>query len=217
MSVRHPIFARVYDRMSRKMEPEGPGVHRARMLAGVRGRVVEVGAGNGLNFAHYPSTVDEVIAVEPEPYLRAAAARSAAAAPVPVTVVEGTADHLPVEDASCDAVVSSLVLCSVPDQAVAIAEMRRVLKPGGELRFYEHVRATDPRQARIQRGIDRVWPHCFGGCHTGRDTVSAITAGGFALQTVDRFRFPDGRFFVPPEPHALGVALPAPTGHDGGR
>ncbi|MEA2467958.1 MAG: hypothetical protein QOJ57_2084, partial [Thermoleophilaceae bacterium] len=144
-AVHHPLFARLYALISPKAEKAGVGDHRREMLDGLAGRVIELGAGNGLNFAQYPESVTEVVAVEPEPYLRSRADEAAAAAAVPVTVVEGTADRLPAADASFDAAVASLVLCSVPDQARALAELRRVLRPGGELRFYEHVIADTPR------------------------------------------------------------------------
>src|SRR6266508_2488374 len=128
----------MYMRMSRKRH-DTEDEHRRKLLAGLSGQVVEVGAGNGLNFTLYPETVEHVLAVEPEPLLREAAIEEAKKAPVPVEVVDGLASELPAEDASQNAAVASLVLCSVPDQAEALAEMRRVLKPGGELRFYEHV------------------------------------------------------------------------------
>ncbi len=101
--------------------------------------MVEVGAGSGANFAHYPTTVAEVIAVEPERYLRERAQHAAAQSPVSVSVSDGGADRLPDEDGSFDAGVCALVLCTVPDQQRALAELFRVIRPGGELRFYEHV------------------------------------------------------------------------------
>jgi ubiquinone/menaquinone biosynthesis C-methylase UbiE len=156
---RHPLFARCYARLSQAME-KGVGEHRQELLADLYGRVLEVGAGNGLNFAHYPPTVPptvtQVIAVEPEPYLRALALEAAERAPVPVQVVDGHAEALPVGDQSVDAAVASLVLCSVPDQARALAELARVIRSGGELRFFEHVRAEGPAMARTQRAVDLV-------------------------------------------------------------
>src|SRR6185503_8191601 len=106
-----------------------------------------IGAGNGINFANYPPEVTEVVAVEPEAYLRDKAMQAAATAPVEVTVLNGLADALPFEDGSIDAAVTSLVLCSVPDQSRALSEIARVLKPGGRLRFYEHVLAQDEKVA----------------------------------------------------------------------
>lgn len=126
-------------RIGKAAEAKGAAEHRDELLAGLTGRVIEVGAGNGLNFRHYPTSVTEVVAIEPEPYLRERAQASAKASPVTVTVVDGTADQLPADDASFDAGVASLVLCSVDDQATALGELRRVIRPGGELRFYEHV------------------------------------------------------------------------------
>jgi ubiquinone/menaquinone biosynthesis C-methylase UbiE len=203
--VRHPVFARLYARMSRSADRSGVAEHRAELLAGVAGRVVEVGAGNGLNFAHYPPEVTEVVAVEPEPFLRARAAEAAATARVPVTVVEGVADRLPAEDGAFDAAVASLVLCSVPDQATALAELRRVLRPGGELRFYEHVVAHEPRAARVQRWLDDsgVWPRLMGGCHGARDTGAAIERAGFAIERCRRFPFGPGPLATP---HLVGLA-----------
>jgi ubiquinone/menaquinone biosynthesis C-methylase UbiE len=153
--------------------------------------------------------VSEVVAVEPEGYLRTQAQTAAASAPVPVTVLDGVADALPLEDASCDAAVACLVLCSVPDQARALAELHRVLKPGGELRFYEHVRAhDDTRLQRIQRFADRstLWPRAFGGCHTSRDTVGAIAAAGFAIEAERRLRLESLPRVMPVVTHALGRA-----------
>jgi ubiquinone/menaquinone biosynthesis C-methylase UbiE len=205
--VRNPIFARLYTWLSRGAEKSGAAEHRDENLAGLRGRVIEIGAGNGLNFTHYPPEVGEVVAVEPEPYLRDRAREAAAEAPVKVTVVEGTADDLPGRDGEFDAAVFSLVLCTVPDQARALAEARRVVGPGGEVRFYEHVRAADPRLARWQdRLARRIFPAVGGGCHPNRDTEAAIAAAGFELERVRRFDFKPGPGMVIVQPHVIGVA-----------
>ena len=180
------------------------GDHRRRLLAGLSGRILEVGAGNGLNFPHYPAAVTEVLAVEPEPYLRRLALAAARQAPVPIRVVAGTAEALPAPDGAVDAVVASLVLCTVADPDQALAEVRRVLRPGGTLRFYEHVRATDSRLAGWQDRLERPWGWLVGGCHPNRDTVAAITAAGFRVLELDRFDLAAMPALA--RPHVLGVA-----------
>lgn len=144
--------------------------------------------------------------MEPEPYLREIAGRAAASAPVPVTVLDGVADRLPLDDASCDAGVASLVLCTVDDPAAALAELRRVIRAGGELRFFEHVRADTPGLARFQRIVDLVWPYLGGGCHASRDTFAAIEGAGFDVERVRRFSFRPSLMVAPVAPHLIGVA-----------
>ncbi|MEO3781782.1 class I SAM-dependent methyltransferase [Actinocorallia sp. B10E7] len=206
MSHHHPLFARFYARTSLAME-RGLATHRRTLLEGLSGRVIEVGAGNGLNFAHYPATVTEVLAVEPEPHLRALARGNAEHAPVPTEVVDGVADRLPAEDSSCEAAVASLVLCSVPDQAKALAEMLRVVRPGGQLRFFEHVQAASPGRRRIQKALDAtVFPFFGGGCHCGRDTAAAIERAGFVIERIDRLGTAETQMPFPVAPQILGVA-----------
>jgi SAM-dependent methyltransferase len=200
--VRNRFFSRMWVRMK---DPEETKEFRKRTLAGLSGRVIELGAGDGRNFRYYPPEVTEVLAVEPEPYLRERAERAAAEAAVPVTVVAGVADRLPAEDESVDAGVASLVLCTVPEQAAALAELRRVIRPGGELRFFEHVVSKDPKRVRIENFLDHIWPHVAGGCHPNRDTGAAIQAAGFEVQNIDRFGFSPG-FPVPQIAHILGTA-----------
>lgn len=212
---RHPIFARCYARMSPGMERGGMAEYRAELLAGLAGEVIEVGAGNGLNFAHYPPQVTRVLAVEPEPYLRAAARANAEAAAVPIEVVDGVAERLPAADGAFDAAVCTLVLCSVRDQRAAIAEIRRVLRPNGELRFLEHVRAAGPGLRRVQALVDATfWPLLLGGCRTGRDTVAAIAGSAFAVEHRD-FAFPETSIPIPAKPHVIGVARPLSDRVDG--
>jgi ubiquinone/menaquinone biosynthesis C-methylase UbiE len=205
-SLSHPLFARFFARFAPAAERLGGAAHRDELLDGLAGKVIEVGAGSGLNFTHYPSSVTEVLAIEPEPYLRARATEAARHAPVPVRVVEGTAETLPVEDGSFDAVVFSLVLCSVPDQAAALAECSRVLRPGGEVCFYEHVLAEEAGLARLQRRVDLVWPRLGGGCHASRDTPRAIERAGFSVTSSRRFAFRPCLLFAPVSPHVIGRA-----------
>lgn len=168
--------------------------------------MIEVGAGHGLNFALYPDAVERVLAIEPEPLRRKAAIEAAAKAAIEVEVVEEVVGELPAADQSFDAGVASWVLCSVPDQQRALAELRRVIRPGDELRFYEHLVAHPPRWARLQRFADATfWPHVAGGCHLSRDTEAAIEQVGFEIQTSRHFGFSPGPL-VPAIPHILGVA-----------
>lgn len=181
--------------------------HRRALLAGLAGEVVEIGAGTGLNFGYYPPEVTRVVAVEPEPLLRAAATKAAARSPVRVEVTDGVAGGLPVPSASFDAAVVSLVLCSVPDLAASLGEIRRAVRPGGELRFLEHVAARASWMRLVQRGLDAtVWPVLFGGCHLSRDIGTAITAAGFTISWLTRVRIPQARLTLPTTQHILGAA-----------
>jgi ubiquinone/menaquinone biosynthesis C-methylase UbiE len=202
-----PIFARMLARAAVCEERRGGAEHRRRLLAELSGRVVELGAGSGVSFAHYPGTVTALVAVEPEEHLRARAEEAAREAPIPVTVVDGVADALPADDASMDAGVVTAVLCSVPDPAAALGELRRVIRPGGELRFFEHVAADTPGLARLQRALDAtIWPRVNGGCHTHRDTEAAIRAAGFEIEACDRFSFRAHPLAAPVAPRILGRA-----------
>lgn len=204
--VRHPLFARLYHRMRRNDDRLGITDLRRDLLAGICGEVLEIGAGDGGNFSLYPPTVAHVLAVEPEPHLRALAERAAAAATVPITVVDGTAEALPVEDASVDVVVACLVLCSVADPAAAAREAVRVLRPAGELRVLEHVRATEARLARWQDRLSPVQAALSGGCRPGRDTVATLRAAGFETTTLRRCDFEPMPLAVLSRPHVIGRA-----------
>jgi SAM-dependent methyltransferase len=205
--IARPRFARMYLRTAPSAEQRGATEHRRRLLEGLRGTVVEIGAGHGLNFPLYPPDVTEVIAIEPERTLRSQADTAAESAPVPIRVVPGVADELPLADASADGVVASLVLCSVPDQQRALAEIRRVLRPGGELRFYEHVIPRCHPKRLLLQVVDRtgIWPTIAGGCHPARDTTEAIMQADFDIEEIERFGFAAQRF-EPLMPHILGIA-----------
>ncbi|MFD9035187.1 class I SAM-dependent methyltransferase [Streptomyces sp. NPDC059567] len=207
-AVHHPLFARFYARFSVSADTKGGiGALRTELLTGLSGRAIEIGAGNGLNFAHYPGTVSEVVAIEPERHLRTLAADAALRADVPVDVVPGAAEALPVKSEAFDAAVASLVLCTVRDVPRALAELHRVLRPGGELRFFEHGLAPTPGMARTQRALDRtVWPLLFGGCHTARDPLAAIEAAGFEPITYRAFTVPEKGTRLPSSYCVLGSA-----------
>ncbi|GHI09399.1 methyltransferase type 11 [Streptomyces cellostaticus] len=206
--VHHPLFARCYARLSVAAETRlGMAGTRERLLAGLSGRVIEIGAGNGLNFGHYPGTVAEVVAIEPEPLLRKLALESALRAQVPVDVVPGAAEALPVKSEAFDAVVLSLVLCSVRDVPRALGEVRRVLRPGGEVRFLEHGRGGGRVMTLTQRALDRtLWPALNGGCHVARDPVAALREAGFELGPYRRVLLPDRGPKLPTSYGALGTA-----------
>jgi len=207
-AVHHPVFARFYARMSVAAESAaGMAGVRAELLSGLSGRVIEIGAGNGLNFAHYPPAVSEVVAIEPERALRQLAVRSGLRAGIPVDVVPGTAEALPVKSEAFDGAVVSLVLCTVRDVQQSLAEIRRVLRPGGELRFFEHVRADGRAMAATQRAMDRTfWPLVAGGCRTSRDALAAIEAAGFVVEAYRKVRMPEGGITLPTSSCVLGTA-----------
>jgi ubiquinone/menaquinone biosynthesis C-methylase UbiE len=203
----HPIFARVYERISTAMNEAGGIEHRRELARGAAGRVLEPGAGNGLNLEHYRD-VERVVAMEPEPTMLRMASERSREVSVPVHLVRGAAEALPFPGASFDTVVASLVLCSVSDPEAVAAEFRRVLRPGGTVRFLEHVRSRSRAWAGVQDVVAEPWSWFGGGCHPNRDTVATLRTAGFEIRGRG---FP----FGPPSPcrpHVLGVArLPGPA------
>ncbi|WP_217143642.1 class I SAM-dependent methyltransferase [Streptomyces sp. AC627_RSS907] len=207
-AVHHPFFAFYYARTSVSAETRmGMGRVRERLLAGLSGRVIEIGAGNGLNFAHYPGTVSEVVAVEPERRLRQLAVEAALRAQVPVDVAPGVAEALPVKSEAFDAAVVSLVLCSVRDVPRALGELRRVLRPGGEVRFFEHGRGGGRMMTLTQSALDRtLWPLVSGGCRLSREPVAALREAGFVLGPYRQVMMPEHGPVLPMSYCVLGTA-----------
>jgi SAM-dependent methyltransferase len=200
-------FARYLERREARNPDAGFRELRRRLVAGLRGSVVEVGVGGGPTFEHYPSEVERLLAVEPDPAAREQAAERAAPLPFPVEIAEGFADSLPAADGSYDAAVLSGVLCSVPDPHAALEELRRVLRPGGELRFLEHVRSSHVPFRGVQRAVDRLfWTRALGGCETTRDTLGAIAGAGFEVKTVERGFHSSSLLTITAAPYVLGVA-----------
>ena len=231
------FFARGWVVASPMLERFGLARARRRLVAGLNGTVVEVGAGSGVTFEHYPPEVTRVVAIEPDPHLRAHARRRAARAAgeagagTSIEVVDAVAEALPLADGEADAVVFGLVLCTVPDVPAALAEARRVLRrgtqdrhgaqerpgaedrlsaedrPGGEIRLLEHVRAPG-RLGRFADGIAPVWGHVGGGCRPNQDTEALLAEAGFDVAALQTRPFPP---VVPLMPMLSGASRPLGT------
>jgi ubiquinone/menaquinone biosynthesis C-methylase UbiE len=191
MALRDRIFARVYDRVLAPLEEAGLQAWRAELLGGLAGAgtVVEIGAGTGANLAHYPASVERLVLTEPEPAMLSQLRDRLDRVPagIDVTARRAPASSLPLGDGEADAVVSTLVLCTVPAPGAVLAEARRVLRPGGRLVFLEHVADEDrPERLTRQRRFDVVWPHLAGGCRLTRRTEAAIGDAGFAIEQITR-------------------------------
>jgi ubiquinone/menaquinone biosynthesis C-methylase UbiE len=203
MSLRGRLFAMMYDRQTAKAEDAWLRARRQELLAGLTGRVLEIGAGTGANLPWYgPDVVLTVTEPEP-PMLRRLESRIRAHKPG-TKALRAPAEDLPFDDATFDAVVSTLVLCGVDDQPRALRELRRVLRPAGELRFIEHVRSDDPKLARLQRRMNSI-NRLVAGCECTRDTLRSIRANGFEVATVDRIMAEKFPSFV--RPVIIGVAV----------
>jgi SAM-dependent methyltransferase len=186
----HVLFASVYDRLLAPAEAAGLAGHRRHLLASARGRVLEIGPGTGLNLAHYPAdAVDQVVLLEPDGAMRRRLANRAATAPVQVEIRAAGVTDLRPEDGPFDTVVSTLVLCSVPDLAATIRTIGAVLADDGEFLFLEHV-AVPGLRGRMQRLATPLWRHLAAGCRLDRDPVLAVADAGLAITECDRFDLP---------------------------
>jgi ubiquinone/menaquinone biosynthesis C-methylase UbiE len=192
------LFTAVYDRCMKGTEEAGLREMRRRTLAAASGRTIDLGAGTGANLDLYPAAVSELIFVEPNPHMLKRLRVKVGEAGVDAEVVEAPAERLPFEDSSFDTAVFTLVLCTVPDPAAALAEAARVLRPGGRLLFVEHVRAEDAGLARWQDRLERPWRFVGDGCHCNRDTVASIEASPLTLERVERDRLPKAPPLVRP-------------------
>jgi ubiquinone/menaquinone biosynthesis C-methylase UbiE len=176
----HKWFAAIYDRMSAPNERKVTGPIREELLKDVTGDVLEIGAGTGANFEYYRNGA-RITAIEPDPYMLERARARAAEASVEIDLQQAPAEALPFSDATFDIAVSTLVLCSVADPRQALAEIRRVLRPGGEIRLYEHVRYENPVGALVQHAISPVWGWFGAGCHPNRPTGRYLSEAGFEI------------------------------------
>lgn len=186
MAISHPVFAALYDWLTWPGERGALGRRRAALARETGGRVLDLGAGTGLNIVHLLGA-GRYVGVDPDPAMLRRARPRAAAAAVPAALVLGRGEQLPFADGVFDAVLATLVFCTVPDVPAALAEIRRVLRPGGTLLFLEHVRSPHRRVAALQDPLTPLWRRCFGGCHVNRDTLGVLRGGGFALEVAERW------------------------------
>lgn len=192
------LFAALYDRALKASEENGLGDMRRGLLAEARGRVIEIGAGTGINLDLYGAGIDDLTLVEPDPHMGAKLRDRLTGHSGPARLVTAPAESLPFPDDTFDTAVATLVLCTVPDPAAAIAELARVLKPGGRLLFIEHVRSADPGTARWQDRLEKPWRFMADGCHCNRDTEANLRASSFTLESVDHGVLPKSPAIVRP-------------------
>jgi SAM-dependent methyltransferase len=204
------LWARLYDLIMRRVEHGGLAALRREIVSQAYGRTLEIGAGTGANVPFYPATASPLILTEPDPHKLRRLRRRADRSRPDAQTVSARAHCLPFPDAAFDTVVATLVLCSVPSQADALAELRRVLRPDGRLLFIEHVRSDNQRRARRQDRWRPVWRALTGGCEPNRDTTAAITAAGFNLADLRHDRMPASPSIV--RPLAIGAAMRSKAG-----
>ncbi len=191
-------FSAYYDRAFRATEEAGLREMRRDLLAGARGRVLELGAGTGLNLEHYPVEVESLTLTEPDPHMSKQLRPKLAQSDHSAELLEAPAEQLPFQDESFDTAVVTLVLCTVPDPHAALAETKRVLKPQGRLLFLEHVRSENPGTARWQDRLERPWRFLGDGCYCNRDTLATLAAAGFEVSAVETGELPKAPPIVRP-------------------
>jgi ubiquinone/menaquinone biosynthesis C-methylase UbiE len=191
-------FSALYDRCFKATEEAGLRDLRREALAGARGRVLELGAGTGLNLELYPPDVSDLTLTEPDPHMVKQLRKRVDGLGNPAQVVQAPGENLPFEDDSFDTVVVTLVLCTVPNPAATLSEVKRVLKPDGQFLFLEHVRSPDPGIAKWQDRLEKPWRFIGDGCHCNRDTEATIKAAGFALGEVEHPELPKSPPIVRP-------------------
>lgn len=210
MAEGHKWYAAIYDRMNASAERGIMKKIRSHQVGGATGRVLEIGAGTGANFPYYKEAgIEAVIATEPDPFMLERARRKLEELGLSIELRQASAEDLPFEDSSFDTVISTWVMCTVGDLQRSLGEVRRVLRPSGQFRFYEHVRFNNRLAALMQDIATPVWRWLGAGCHPNRDLSSAIQDAGFLLSRLERlYPFPP----IPPlcvtQPHILGVAYP---------
>ena len=204
------LFALGYDSFLAWGERAGMQALRRDVLVEARGAVLEIGVGTGLNAALFPVDVDRVILSEPDPAMRHRLSQRLASLGRHYEILDAPADHLPVDSGAVDTVVSTLVLCTVDDLAATLAEIRRVLAPGGRLILIEHVRAAEPRLRAWQDRLHKPWLAFAEGCHCNRDTVAALRDAGCNTAQLQAARWKR----MPPivSPLVFGSATPQPPG-----
>ncbi|HET9185127.1 MAG TPA: class I SAM-dependent methyltransferase [Solirubrobacterales bacterium] len=207
------LFSALYDRGLKETEEAGLREMRRELLESARGKVLELGAGTGLNLAHYPEEIESLTLTEPDPHMAKRLRERLASSGQAAEVVQAPAERLPFPSGAFDTAVATLVLCTVPDPAAALAEARRVLRPDGQLLFLEHVRSEDQATARWQDRLEKPWRFLADGCHCNRDTVAALGASGLSIARVERGEVPKAPPIV--RPLVVGCAVeeaPDPNG-----
>ncbi|MBS1893966.1 MAG: class I SAM-dependent methyltransferase [Actinobacteria bacterium] len=194
------LFAAFYDRALKASEENGLGDMRRGLLADASGRVIEIGAGTGINLDLYGAEVEDLTLVEPDPHMGARLRNrlESRTGAVPTRLVAAPAEAMPFDDDTFDTAVATLVLCTVPDPSAAVAELSRVLKPGGRLLFIEHVRSADPGTARWQDRLEKPWRFMADGCHCNRDTEANLSASAFQIESIDHGALPKSMPIVRP-------------------